>query len=264
LEKDPEPISTLAPMTPPALDRTVRKCLAKDPEDRWQTARDLVLELKWIEEAGSQAGVPAVISTGRRIAERAWMAGVAAILLGTTALGVLYYRSVSKETQVVKAVIPPPEKGSFRFVGGGNVGPMAISPDGRMVAFSGQGSDGITSLYVRALDSTTPRSLAVGGAMPFWSPDSRSIGFYADGKLKRIEATGGPALTLCEVGVVARGGTWNREGVIVFAPNPNGPLHKVRDNGGQSTPVTKVDIANGETSHRWPQFLPDGKHFLYF
>src|SRR5215813_7794103 len=141
---------------------------------------------------------------------------------------------------------------------------MAISPDGRMVAFSGQGSDGITSLYVRALDSTTPRSLAVGGAMPFWSPDSRSIGFYADGKLKRIEATGGPALTLCEVGVVARGGTWNREGVIVFAPNPNGPLHKVRDNGGQSTPVTKVDIANGETSHRWPQFLPDGKHFLYF
>jgi len=100
--------------------------------------------------------------------------------------------------------------------------------------------------------------------MPFWSPDSHNIGFFADGRLKRIDARGGPALTLCEVGVVGRGGTWNREGVIVFAPAPNGPLHQVRDSGGQSTPVTKVDTARGETSHRWPHFLPDGKHFLFF
>jgi len=266
LEKDPEPIRTLAPMTPPALDRTIRKCLAKDPEDRWQTARDLLLELKWIEEAGSQAGVPAVVSTRRRIAERAWMAGVAALLLATTALSVLYYRSVSEEPQVVRAFIPPPEKGSFRFVGGGNQGPLAISPDGRMLAFSAQGADGVQLLYVRAVDSTTAQPLAgtAGAGMPFWAPDGRSIGFFADGKLKRIEASGGPALTLCELGVVARGGTWNREGVIVFAPTPNGPLHKVRDNGGQSTPVTRVDTARGETSHRWPQFLPDGKHFLFF
>src|SRR5262249_8048608 len=94
--------------------------------------------------------------------------------------------------------------------------------------------------------------------------DSRSIGFYADGKLRRIEAAGGPALALCDVGVVARGATWNREGVIVFAPSPNGPLHRVQDSGGQSTPVTKLDTAHGGTSHRWPQFLPDGRHFLFF
>jgi serine/threonine protein kinase/Tol biopolymer transport system component len=266
LEKDPEPISTLAPTTPPALDRTIRKCLAKDPEDRWQTARDLLLELKWIEEAGSQAGVPAVVSTRRRFAERAWMASIAALLLATTALGVLYYQSASKEPQVVRAFIPSPEKANFRFVGGGNQGPVTLSPDGRMLAFSAQGADGIQVLYVRAVDSLTAQPLAgtAGAGMPFWSPDSRSIGFFADGRLKRIEASGGPALTLCEVGVVGRGGTWNRDGVIVFSPAPNGPLHKVRDSGGPSTPITRVDTARGETSHRWPQFLPDGEHFLFF
>ena len=265
LEKESEPLSTLAPMTPPALDRAIRRCLAKDPEQRWQAARDLTLELKWIEEAGPQAGAPAVVQARRRI-ERAWMAGVAALLLTTTALGVLYYRSVWKEPQVVRAFIPPPEKAGFRFVGGGNVGPMAVSPDGRKIAFSAQGADGIVSLFVRALDSSTAQQLSgtAGGAMPFWSPDSLSIGFYADGELKRIEATGGPVLTLCAVGIVARGGTWNREGVILFAPTPNGPLHTVRDNGGPSTPVTQLDAAHGETSHRWPQFLPDGKHFIFF
>jgi Tol biopolymer transport system component len=213
-------------------------------------------------DAGAQAarrGVSLPVALG--------LAAAAAFMaVASAALGILYYRSVSKEPQVVRTFIPPPEKGSFRFVGGGNVGTVTISPDGRMLAFSAQGADGIQALYVRALDSPTPRLLAgtAGAGMPFWSPDSRSIGFYAEGKLKRIEATGGPALTLCEVGVVARGGTWNREGVIVFAPSPNGPLHKVRDSGGQSTPVTQLDTARGETTHRWPQFLPDGKHFLYF
>jgi Tol biopolymer transport system component len=146
------------------------------------------------------------------------------------------------------------------------VGPAAVSPDGRLIAFSAQGADGIVSLYVRAIDGVAPRLLpgTEGGAMPFWSPDSRNIGFYADGQLKRIPAAGGPALTLCDVGVVGRGGAWNSDGVIIFAPSPSGPLHKVTDGGGQPTPVTHVDTTKGETSHRWPQFLPDGKHFLFF
>ncbi len=267
LEKDPEPLTTLAPMTPPALDRTIRKCLEKDPEDRWQTARDLLLELRWIAEAGSQAGVPAVVSTRRKITERVWMGAAAVLLLATVALGALYWRSVSQEPQVIRAFIPPPEKASFRFVVGQGAGPVAVSPDGRMLAFSAQREDGMQFLYVRALDSLTAQALpgTENAAMPFWSPDSRKIGFFAEAKLKAIEAAGGPPLTLCETrGVIPRGGAWSRKGVIIFAQGPNVPLLQVSEHGGQPTPATQLDSARGEFSHRWPQFLPDGKRFLYY
>jgi Tol biopolymer transport system component len=250
---------------PPGVRRLLRRCLEKDPRRRLASMADARLEMEDA-EPGAEAAAPAARRGVSPSVALSLAAAAALIAVATTALGVLYYSSVSKEPQVVRAFIPPPEKGVFRFVGGGNVGPMAVSPDGRMLAFCAQGADGIQSLYVRAIDSTTPQPLAgtAGAGMPFWSPDSRSIGFYADGKLKRIEATGGPALTLCDVGVVGRGGTWSREGVILFAPSPSGPLHKVEDSGGPSTPVTQLDTAHGETSHRWPQFLPDGKRFIYF
>ncbi len=268
LEKDLVPITQLAPMTPPALDRTIRKCLAKDAEDRWQTARDLLLELKWIEEAGSQAGVPAVLSTRRRITERVWMSAMAVLLLTTATLGALYWRSVAKHPQVIRALIPAPEKTQFRFVGAQTAGPVAVSPDGRMLAFSAQREDGPQSLYVRAIDSLTAQALAgtEGAAMPFWSPDSRKIAFFAEGKLKKIDVAGGPPVTLCDArsGIVPRGGAWSREGVIVFAPGPNSPLLQVPEQGGQPAPATQLDASRGESSHRWPQFLPGGKRFLYY
>ena len=270
---------------PPGVHRLLRRCLEKDPRRRLASMADARFELEEAEAVGAApavsatgtsgasgaAGAAAVGGTGSRrvLSLRAalGMAAVAALVTGAaTALVVLRDRGSAKAPQVVRAFIPPPEKVGFRHIGGGNVGPMAISPDGRMVAFCGQAADGVQSLYVRALDSVTPELLAgtVGAGMPFWSPDSRSIGFFADGKMKRVQAAGGPAMTICDVGAIGRGGTWNRDGVIVFAPSPNGPLHQVKESGGRSTPVTQLDTAHGETSHRWPQFLPDGKHFLFF
>jgi Tol biopolymer transport system component len=255
---------------PPGVRRLLRRSLEKDPRRRLASMADARLELDDTEPAAGVAGVAAAAgaSPSRGMSRRLALGLAAAAVLMAAfafAVGILYDRSVAKPPQVVRAFIPPPDKATFRFVGGGNVGPMGVSPDGRMVAFTAQGPDGI-QLYVRAFDALTPQLLpgTTGGAMPFWSPDSRNIGFYADGQMKRIAAAGGPALTICDVGVVGRGGTWSRDGVIVFAPSPSGPLHQVKDSGGQSTPVTQLDIAQGETSHRWPQFLPDGKHFLYF
>jgi Tol biopolymer transport system component len=264
LEKEPEPIAAIAPMTPPALDRTIRKCLAKDAEDRWQTARDLLLELRWIAEAGSQAGVPAIVSTRRRITERVWMAAAAFLLLAAAALGALYYRAATAEVRVVRAFIPPPEKTAFEFVGSPSAGPVAVSPNGRAVVFAANTEYGKRMLWVRAIDSLVPQPLSgtENGAFPFWSPDSRSIGFFTSGKLKKIEVAGGPATTVCDA-ASGRGGAWGRDGVIVFTPDTSMPLYKVSAAGGAATPVTKLDQARGESTHRWPFFLPDGRHFLF-
>jgi Tol biopolymer transport system component len=253
---------------PPGVRRLLRRCLEKDPKRRLASMADARLELEDTEPAGVTANIPA--AAPRRGVSLLLFLLLAVVATGfavaTTTLGILYSRSFAKTPRVVHAFIPPPDKTAFRFVGGGNVGPMALSPDGRRLVFSAQTADGAMALYLRSLDSPATQLLAgtAGGAMPFWSPDSRRIGFYADGKLKSVETTGGPALSLCDVDVVARGGAWNRDGVILFAPSPNSPLLQVRDTGGPTTPVTRVDTTHGETSHRWPQFLPDGRHFLFF
>jgi hypothetical protein len=124
--------------------------------------------------------------------------------------------------------------------------------------------EGKELLWVRPLDSLQPQPLAgtEGAAFPFWSPDSRFIGFFAGGKLKKIDASGGPPLTLCDA-ATGRGGTWNREGVILFTPTVGSPVHRVSTAGGAATPVTSLDASKSEVSHRWPYFLPDGRHFLY-
>ncbi len=264
LEREPQPISALAPMPPPALERLVKTCLAKDPQQRRQTVHDVLLDLRWIAEGGSQAGVPLSVGQHAGRARIGW--GLAAALVGVSGLlGAAYYRAVSVTPNPVRALIVAP-KGTTLFTtsqGPGGAGPPAVSPDGRQIALVVRQADGTDMLMIRPLDSLIARPLpgTEGGRYPFWSPDSRTVGFFADGKLKRIDAGGGPPLTLCPA-ANGRGGSWSHDGVIVFAPDLTGPLHRVAATGGASAPVTVFD-ASKEDSHRWPWFLPDGRRFLF-
>jgi Tol biopolymer transport system component/predicted Ser/Thr protein kinase len=256
MKEDPAPVSVVAPMTPPALDRVVKTCLAKDPEDRFQTAHDVKLQLQWIAEMGSAAGVPAPVVARRKNRERvAWIA-FALAAAATALLAVGYIRRAPKPERGVRATLPFPEK---MFLG-----ELALSPDGTRLAFTASKAGAQPALWIRSLDGATaqPVAGAENAFFPFWSPDSRSIGFFADGKLKRMDASGGTILTICDAerGV---GGTWNRDGTIVFAPVPTSMLYRVPAGGGKPVPVTKLDAARHETAHRYPRFLPDGKHFLY-
>jgi Tol biopolymer transport system component len=256
LKTDPPPISSLQPMAPPALERVVRSCLAKDPDDRWQTAHDLSLQLKWILEGGSQAGVAAPIATRRKTQQwAAW--GIAAVLLVTTAvLAILYFRPVPAAGSL-RFNIPAPEKVSYGVS-------FALSPDGKMLAFVSRDAAGKEQLWLRPLDSLEARALsgADEASFPFWSPDGRQIAFFAKGKLKKIDAAGGPVQTLADA-PDGRGGTWNRDGLILFGPAPYVVLHSVPAAGGVTTPVTVLDKSRQESGHRWPHFLPDGRHFLF-
>ncbi len=254
LEHTPPPVSAVQPMTPPAFDRVVRNCLAKDPEDRWQSAHDVGSELKWIAEAGSQAGAPAPVVSKRRIRERVAWAGFAAATLAAALLALGYFRRAPAPGRPIRSLILLPEKLSLND--------LAVSPDGSRIAFSALTPEGKSLLWVRSLDSTSTQPLpgTEKAVLPFWSPDSRTIGFFADQKLKRIEASGGPALALCDVDGV--GGTWNRDGVILFS-HASGVIYRIAAAGGQPTPVTRLNESRHETTHRYPRFLRDGRHFLY-
>jgi len=264
LDATPPPISSVQPMTPPALDRVVKTCLEKDPEDRWQTAHDVMLELKWIAEAGSQAGLPAPVVARRKSRERLAWAVAAVLAAGGVAVGFVELRRPLSAPVVVRSAILSPEKTIFRFIGN-DAGPVAVSPDGRTLAFVAADSSGKNTLWVRPLDSLVARSLpgTERASYPFWSPDSGFLGFFADAKLKRIEVAGGPALPICN-SPDPRGGTWSKDGVILFEPQFREPISRVSAKGGRPIPVTRFDSARRETTHRWPFFLPDGKHFLYF
>ncbi len=268
LATEPPPISSLQPLTPPALERLVKTCMAKDANERRQTMQDVLLDLKWIMEGGSQAGVPAPVVARRKSRERLWMASAAVLLLATLGLAAmvfLYWRAAS-DVRPLRTFILPPEGGSFG-PSGGSGGPAVLSPDGKRLAFAATTAEGKRVLFVRSLESLTAQAFTgtEDASFPFWSPDSRSVGFFAYNKLKKIEVAGGPPLTLCDAsgGSGGRGGTWNREGVIVFSPSSTSGLSRVSAAGGAPTPITKLDAPSQIGTHRWPIFLPDGSHFLY-
>ncbi len=263
LEKEPAPITTLKPLTPLGLDHAIRRCLAKDPEDRWQTARDLSHELKWIGEAGSQAGAPAVAGRSTRTARIAWT--VAAVLLA--ALGLLslaYFTSngTPSSALVVRSSLLPPADRQFNAFD--NWLP-AVSADGTHIVFPVWDGHG-KRLWLRALNDTGDGKALPGtedGSLPFWSPDGRSVGFFADEKLKRIDIEGNFVQVLCDT-PIPRGGTWSQDGVILFAPSTSRAIYQIPANGGTPKQVTELNAPRGEQSHRWPVFLPDGKRFLFF
>jgi serine/threonine protein kinase len=264
LAADPPPIAVVQPMSPPAVDRVVKVCLAKDPDERFQTVHDLKLQLKWIAEGGSQAGVPIPVAARRKNRERILFAAVAvSILLAAAGIAgsILLSKKADSLRKVVRAQIGAPERYSFTSLNNSNH--AVISPDGNTLAFIAEG-EGKQFLWVRPIRAAAAQPLAGtdGAYYPFWSPDSKFLGFFAGGKLKKVEASGGVVQTLCD-SPFGRGGTWNRDGVVLFTPGIHDVIYRVPDGGGQPVAVTKVKKAGVYAGGRWPYFLPDGKHFLY-
>ena len=249
----PQPISQIQPLTPPALEHVVQKCLAKDPEARWQSAFDVAEELRWIGEAGSSAGVPAPILSRRKTRERLWWS---LALLAVAAVPVALWLQRPAPAPLAMSIAAPRHAPFDLF------GRAELAPDGKSLVFVGFSEKSGSALWLRRLDDPEPHLLAQtqGATLAFWSPDGANIGFFADGKLKRIAAAGGPPRIICDA-PTAMGGSWNRNGVIAFASEYLGPINRVDANGGKPVAITKVGPK--EEAHRYPFFLPDGDHFIF-
>jgi serine/threonine protein kinase/Tol biopolymer transport system component len=240
----------LSPNIPAPLVTLVRRCLEKDPKRRLRDIGDARIA---IEEAGSESEPEAAKPSAAPRSRLAW--SVAAVLAVIAAGAVAWeFRPVPPPPEVRLEITTPPTN---------DIGSMAVSPDGRFVVFVGDSEKRLPQLWLRPLDTTSPRPLegTDGAAYPFWSPDSRSIGFFADNRLKRIDIVGGAPQTLANV-PAGRGGTWNADDVIVFA-GTNTELFRVPAGGGKPVAITRVDTPR-QANHRAPQFLPDGRHFVFY
>ena len=262
LEKDPQPMAGLQPLTPAALEHVVLRCLMKDPEERWQSSRDLSRELKWI--SGGVGLTKASEPAPRRRERLAW--GMAALCIALlTWLGVAHWRSIrSAESRHLHLSLLPPPSTSFVPYN------FAISPDGLRLAFVAAAQDGGTALWVRSLAAGAAQQMTgtEGALYPFWSPDSRQVGFFQASKLKSVNPSSGTVQILCDA-LDGLGGAWNNRGTIIFAALPNTPgggstrgLLKVSASGGEPQPVNMANASNAAIL--WPSALPDGVHFIYF
>jgi len=254
LEKDPQPISAVRNTNCPALEHTIERALQKDPEKRWQNAGDLRAELQW---AGSSSDVP---SRSSRVTTRreSWMLATAVVtgIIAFIAIALVFLRN-SPAPHRLYASIAAPEDTSFELIG--DVGaPPVLSPDGMNLAFGAGGH-----IWIRYLESGDVHALegTENGTFPFWSPDSRKIGFFSAGKLRVVDIAGGAPVPLCDA-PNPRGGAWSPKGVLLFTPSIRSALYQIPATGGAPVQVTTIDTAKHST-HRWPQFLPDGDHFLY-
>jgi eukaryotic-like serine/threonine-protein kinase len=256
LAADPPPISAIQPMSPLALQGVVKNCLAKDPDDRLQTAHDVKLQLRWIAENGLAAGAQsAVLAGGARWNRFGWLlAGLFLLLL--IAGGAAWWVGARRPQPAMyfNSSVPFP------------VAYVALSPDGRTLALVGY-SD-LANKNVLWVHEVGGRGATVlpgtdGAFYPFWSPDGHSIGFFADGKLKTIDVAHGRSAQILADAPFGRGGAWSKDGVILFTPDAWSGLYRMPFSGGTPVAVSKPDVSQFQVSHRWPVFLPDGRHFLY-
>ncbi len=258
LERDPVSVTSVNPMTPPAFERLVKKCLNKDPESRWQSARDLADELRWIAQSGSQVGMPAHVAARRKMRFR--LAWVLASVTGVVAL-FFAYLWFSRE-------IPDPNLLRFKITTRTDISQVSwpcVSPDGQYLAFRASNPDGQSMIWIRPFNSLDSYPLAgtEGANRPFWSPDSKYLGYIVGRKqLKKVPAAGGPAQLICETDGGADG-TWGSAGYIIYDAGIGDSLFMVSASGGTPVALPGLDRDAGEVTHSWPWFLPDGRNYLF-
>jgi Tol biopolymer transport system component len=256
MNQEPPSLSQLAPMTPPALERVVKQCLAKDPDERIQTAHDVKLQIQWASDSGSQVGVPAPVAARRRSREAlAWgLAGAGALV--ALVFAVLWVRRAPVPERAIEFEVQP-QAGQSDLIW------PRISPDGTMIAYTALDTTGARKIWLRQLGSLEARMLGPAeAARPFWSPDSRYLAYFAAGKLKKIAVAGGPAVTVAEAKGAADG-SWGSRDVILFDGAPSDPIRMCPAGGGKVEPAGPAVGKLGSESSAWPFFLPDGRHFLY-
>jgi serine/threonine protein kinase len=262
LEKKPASISSIKPLIPRSLDHIIRRCLAKDPEDRWQTTRDLAMELGSLNlETPIVTGSYGVgVFRGRIVGlSLGFLAGL--LIAAAIFLFLSPQQNTSSLRDATRTSILAPEGKEFD-----RWGTAALSPDGKYLVFSAKAPGwGGGQLWLRRTDSLTAKPLpgTEGAENPFWSPDSKWIGFVGGSKLRKISVEGGIPLVICDSAAL-RGGSWSSNGTILFVPGTAVPVYSVPETGGAPVAITKLDKSAGELTHRWPVFLPDAKHFLFY
>ncbi len=262
MRAEPRPLAERAPATPPALERIIRTCLAKDPEQRWQSAGDVGRMLRGLDTSSTSSGV--VPAPRARRARRELFAWVLAVLLPIAAFAVArLMRSPAREGDPLRVALTLP-KGAVYHFSGDFAGPPAISPDGKRIAFVALDDQHGASIWVRELDrlDAHPVPGTDGGSFPFWSPDGGSLGFCAGLAIKRVDLDGGAVVTLAEANAL-RGASWGLDGSIVYTPNALGGLFRIPAAGGTPVALTVCDTTM-ETTNRFPQVLPGGKSVLYY
>lgn len=256
----PKTPSALRKDSPPALDHIISRCLAKETDERWQTASDLMRELKWVAEGGPSVA-SAVLSKSSSSKVKLWMAATAVLTLALVALVIFYVRVPVPETLPMRLSLIPPSDSIFTVTSGGAPWPT-LSPDGRRIVLGANLKDGRQFLFLRSLDRDAAQMLngTQDAEQPFWSPDGRFIAFFSQNKLRKIDPAGGAPQVICDIDGVPREGSWGSDDSIIFATNI---MWRVPATGGQPQQLLQLDKSRNEGRHLYPHFLPDGRHFVF-